>query len=193
MTTWIRALALGAIFCFAFVLATPHAEASGPMNRNIGVGLSVGAPMSITGKYYLAADSAIDFHVGTYHHFNRAYGGGLFLAADYLMNIWTFVETSTLKMPFYAGIGGFGAFGNSSWNCNGRDRWCDPRDSYGFGLGARIPIGTALQFQSAPFEVFFELSPAIGVYFRRTAFGDTISRTEPHFIPAALGARFFFE
>ncbi|MFU8802665.1 MAG: BAPKO_0422 family outer member beta-barrel protein [Bradymonadaceae bacterium] len=189
MKIWFQVLALTAMICLVFSTGMPQAQASGPMNRNFGIGLSFGAPTSITGKYYFAGGDAFDFHVGSNH--NWYYSNGLFLAGDYLMHIWTFVENSTLKMPFYAGIGGFAAFALGGYNCNRRNRW-NCHEPYDFGIGARIPIGTAIQFNTAPFEIYFELSPTLGMYFRDSFTGY---RTDVgfHIAPAALGARFYFE
>jgi hypothetical protein len=185
MKMWLRMFFVASLAFLMLGASLPEAHAGGPMNRTFGMGLSLGNPTSITGKYHLDPTSAIDFHVGTYHHWH--YRGGLWLAADYLMHVWTFVENSNVRLPFYAGIGGFMSFWLGE-PLRRFDRYYSYR--YDFGGGVRLPIGIVLEFQQAPFEIFFELSPALGIYHREST-GATFIR--PHFIPAAIGARFYFE
>ncbi|MBA2664543.1 MAG: DUF3996 domain-containing protein [Bradymonadaceae bacterium] len=179
---------LALIFTLSFFCT--DAYASGPMNRNFGLGVSLGNPTSLTGKYYMGSgNNAIDFHIGTFRSYNsRRYGGTIFLAGDYLFDVWTFVENSTLKMPFYVGPGAALLIGQ------GRDGYYFDRGyysgyrSYGLGVGARLVVGTALQFQTAPFEIFLDLSPTLMFLFHdQGGVGNYFAIDN-----LALGARFFF-
>lgn len=191
MTTFLRFLgALALVFSLSFMVSS-EAEASGPMGRGFGLGVSLGNPTSLTGKYYLGGDAAFDFHVGTYSTYNRnRYRDSLFLAGDYLMEVWQFVDNGTLSMPFYAGIGGLLQMGIG-------DRYYYGNSYYGyynydFGIGARVPVGTALQFKSAPFEIFLEMTPTLRFLFYENAYRDTGVHTRLDIFNFAIGARFYF-
>ncbi len=192
MTTFLRFLAVLALVFSLSLTSSNEAEAAGPMGRDFGIGISVGSPTSLTGKLYLSDGAAIDFHVGTYNTYNRKhYRNSLFLAADYLMEVWQFVDNGTLRMPFYAGIGGLLQLGVG-------DRYYGGNYYYGyynydFGVGARMPVGTALQFKKAPFELYLEIAPTLTLYFYESnAARDTSMQAHLGIFNFAFGARFYF-
>jgi|GEM_PF-1154006 len=188
-------LALGAL---ALVMGFSNsAQAYGPMNRTFGVGLALGNPTSFTGKYHLGDREAIDFHLGIFHSYGRSYwGNSIFLGADYLFELWTFVENGTVRVPFYAGPGAGVLFNTRDYgDCRygGNDRFrCANYGYFDFGIGPRLPIGVGVEFQSAPFEIFLEMAPTMMILFRDAAYGDQVSvRFDiPNF---ALIARFYFD
>lgn len=186
MTTFFRLLgAVALVFSLSF-MSSSEAEAAGPMGRDFGIGISLGNPTSLTGKYYLGGDAAFDFHIGRYKSYDsRYYRNSLFLAGDYLVDVWEFVNNGTLRMPFYAGIGGMLMLGGDRYWHNSRYY------TYDFGLGARIPIGTALQFKKAPFEVYLEVAPALTFLIYDKVNGSGV---DTYFDPLnfAIGARFYF-
>ncbi len=192
MTTFFRFLsALALVFSLSF-MASSEAEAAGPMGRDFGIGISLGNPTSLTGKYYLGDGAAFDFHVGTYSTYNRRhYRNSLFLAADYLVEVWHFVDNGTLRMPFYAGIGGLLQLGVGDRYYGGN--YVYGYYNYDFGIGARVPVGTALQFKKAPFEVFLEVAPTLSfLFYEGNVARDTSVYTHFDVLNFAIGARFYF-
>lgn len=195
MAAFLRLLGAVALVVSLSFVGSSEAEASGPMGRGFGIGLSLGNPTSLTGKYYLAGGDAVDFHVGSYSVYNRRYyGNTLFIGADYLFEVWQFVNNSTLKMPFYAGPGAMilAGYGDRGYRWGNR-----PYYRADFGLGARFPIGTALQFNKAPFEVYLEMAPSLAFLFYEDGYYDgryydTDVRVRLDILNFAIGARFYF-
>lgn len=154
-----RRAARGSIYVFLAALAglsmaAPSAEArprpqasSFSANKTFGLGIMIGAPTAISGKYYLGEDTAVDFGVGVIRGFRR---DGLHLHADFLWHPATLVTAEPFVMPFYLGIGGRIA-----------DFEDDLDDDGDFNLGVRAPIGLLLDFNEVPLDVFFELALVI--------------------------------
>lgn len=172
-----------------------NAQAAGPMGRTLGVGLALGNPTSFTGKYHLGEGEAIDLHLGKFHTYGHSFwNNSIFLGADYLFELWSFLENSSVKVPLYAGPG-VGLLVNTSERRGYRfdNRFNYNRDGhYDFGFGPRLPIGVGIEFQKVPFELFIEMAPTMMILFRDAAYGDrAIVRFDiPNF---ALIARFYFD
>lgn len=165
------------------------AQAAGPMGNDFGLGFAAGNPSSFTGKYYMGGDTAVDFHLGVYKAYRRAfYDDSLFLAGDYLFEVWNFSESGAVSVPFYAGPGLAVLLDLDDDYCgrrfDGRYR-CD--NDYDFGFGPRMPIGVAAQFQKAPFEIFLEMSPTLLILT-----GNNDTRLDIDIVNFALGGRFYF-
>jgi hypothetical protein len=150
---WIFLAALGAALAVV-CMAAPAAEArprpqasSFSANKTFGLGIMIGAPTAISGKYYLGADTAVDFGVGVIRGFRR---DGLHLHADFLWHPATLVTAEPFVMPFYLGIGGRIA-----------DFEDDIDDDGDINLGVRAPVGLMLDFNNVPLDVFFELALVI--------------------------------
>lgn len=171
---WIFALALAGL-----CLAAPAAEArprpqasSFSANKTFGLGIMLGAPTGLSGKYYVGPDTAVDFGVGVIGGIGR---DGLHLHADFLWHPATLVTAEPFVMPFYLGVGGRLA-----------DYEDDPDeidDDSDFNLGVRGPVGLMLDFNNVPLDVFFELAliidfvgyDGVGAYFN-----------------GAIGVRYYF-
>jgi hypothetical protein len=142
------AAALAVVCMAAPAEARPRPQSSSfSANKTFGLGIMVGAPTAISGKYYLGADTAVDFGVGVIRGFRR---DGLHLHADFLWHPATLVTAEPFVMPFYLGIGGRIA-----------DFEDDLDDDGDFNLGVRAPIGLMLDFNNVPLDVFFELALVI--------------------------------
>lgn len=138
--------------------------------RTFGLGLALGAPSSITAKYFLGPTSAIDGGLSftTWgNHWNHGWcydSRGRRLDCDYysgrrthlsLYGDYLWQDTlarGTAKLDWHVGVGGRLWF----------------YDNYNAGndlaLAARVPLGLDLTFQRPNFlELFFELAPALYV------------------------------
>ncbi|MFP4597630.1 MAG: hypothetical protein ACLFVJ_05230 [Persicimonas sp.] len=164
------------------------AHADGPMGNDFGLGFAAGNPSTFNGKHYLGGDTAVDFHLGVYKAYRRSfYDDSLFLAGDYLFEVWNFAETGAVSVPFYAGPGLALLLDLDDGYCDSRWDRDICRNHYDFGFGPRMPIGVALQFQKAPFEIFLEMSPTLLIL---TGHNDT--RLDIDIVNFALGGRFYF-
>ncbi len=150
-------------------------------NKTFGLGLEVGAPTGLNGKYFLSDSGALDFGVGLiYSHYY--YGDGIHLYGDYLWHPTSLVSASAFELPFYIGVG------LRYWDFE----YCD-RGVCGLGgsaIGIRVPVGISFDFNNAPLDIFLQLVPVIdfisGDYYDR--FDD-----RNHFgIDLSAGIRYWF-
>jgi hypothetical protein len=106
--------------------------------EDIGVGLALGQPMGVTGKYWLSSTTAIDGAAG--YHFNKNFD----MHSDYLWHSFSSFDIENGRLPFYFGIGGrVNLLGNDS------------------NFGMRLPIGVSFLPSSEPYEFFAEVAPVV--------------------------------
>ena len=151
-------------------------------NKRFGLGVELGEPTALTGKYYLSdgGDRALDFGIGDIYDY-YSYGG--FTAyMDYLWHPAVLAETEPFELPFYIGIGG------RFWS------WDDvraPGPSYpsGDAFGARVPIGLLFDFNNVPLDLFVQIVPTIDFFFAKPAIED---RDVYLIVDASVGIRYYF-
>jgi hypothetical protein len=159
--------------------AQAHAEPAGPF----GLGLILGEPSGLTGKYWIDGASAVQAHLAfslDEHDRGRDY---VIVIADYLYHIDVFnISSSSVDLPIYVGIGGkIGLLTNNDDWCvrHYRDQQCN--DDSDVAVGVRIPVGLDLLLRNAPLEFFLEIAPGLRVI--PSTSGD---------VDGGLGARFYF-
>jgi len=153
----------------------------GHRNKTFGLGLELGEPDGLNGKYFLSESGALDFGVGyIYDHYY--YGDGFHLYADYLWH-FSLASTPSFELPFYVGAG------LRFWDFN----YCYQGvcDYAGSAIGIRVPFGIAFDFNNAPVDIFLQLVPVLdfigGDYYMR--YGN-----REHFgIDGSVGVRFWFK
>lgn len=168
-----RILSLGVLLATALAASTAYADpvdeldqAEKPAqasNRGpLGIGLILGEPSALSGKYMFAAHSGAQLHVG-YGIGNR---GRLIVIGDYLFHFHTVIAPikGAGRLVPYVGVGG--RLGISSG---------DPV------LGVRFPVGLSFWLSAAPLEFFVEVAIGLGL----------IPSTQ-HLIDGGLGGRFYF-
>ncbi|MBT8493863.1 MAG: hypothetical protein KJO07_12495 [Deltaproteobacteria bacterium] len=175
-----------AVLLSAAILATSTADArprarakSFQANKSFGLGLMLGAPAGLSAKYYLGADTALDFGLGVYERFGNRFGryGGLHFHMDFLWHPVNLVSTPAFELPLYFGIGG------RLWD---HDDYDDDRYRDDTHLGVRAPIGIAFDFNQVPIDVFIELALVIDIVVddaRHDGFSD---------FNGAVGIRYYF-
>jgi hypothetical protein len=145
--------------------------------KQIGLGVVLGQPTAITGKYWMTNSTAVDFGLSWATSYTALIYG------DYLWHYpGVFGRTSefTRSLTGYIGVGG----GLFSWSNDVRytDR---PRGwttySGGTGLYARIPLGAEWQAPKPPIGVFGEIAPGLALL---PGLGVTVD--------IGLGIRFYF-
>src|SRR5689334_20375013 len=74
--------------------------------EDVGVGIQLGQPMGVTGKYWMSSTTAVDAAAG--YHFNSNFD----MHADYLWHSFSSFEVQNGRLPFYFGMGGRVNLGN---------------------------------------------------------------------------------
>jgi hypothetical protein len=145
-------------------------------NKTFGVGLELGAPTGIVGKYFLSSDRALDFGVGDiYNYFDRY---GLHIYADYLFHPVSLVSAAEFELPLYVGLGG------RFWSFEDRGAPGGPDDAY--ALGFRVPVGIAFDFNNVPLDIFVQVIPVFDLFFN---YGQHSAYLD---INASVGIRYWF-
>ncbi len=149
-------------------------------NGKFGLGLELGAPFGLNGKYFLSDDRALNFGIGDvydhyYSDFNR---DGINLYMDYLFHPFVIANEPAFQLPFYVGIGA------RLWDFNDHsNRFADDN---GFALGLRVPVGLAFDFNKVPLDVFVQVTFVADLFFGyRDNFG-------PH-LEGSIGIRYWFD
>jgi hypothetical protein len=108
-----------------------------------GIGVVLGEPSGISGKYWLSEHTAVD------GAFGYSFGDRYRFSVDYLVHTNAF---DSPEFPLYYGVGGAMA----------GDRGYLTKSRRGdFALGARGVIGVSYLFKRAPLDAFLEIAPII--------------------------------
>ncbi len=128
--------------------AGQHRTSSFEANKTFGLGVMLGAPTGLSGKYFLGPDTAIDFGLGVFRRYRDR--DGFHLHADFLWHPLSLVSAEAFELPLYVGIGG---------RVFSFDHRYDDRDYDGVtAIGVRAPIGIAFDFNDVPLDIFVELA-----------------------------------
>lgn len=139
----------------ALGIAAPAGATEIGNGRAFGLGLQLGAPSAITGKFYLGGrQNAIDFAVGAFYDDYGYVYDGLYVQAAYHFHLTELTSGNGVTIPFRIGIGGF----LGSWNYGWSGRW-----DYGVVIGARVPFGLDFDLESAPVQFYLEVAPQVTV------------------------------
>ena len=160
-----RFLALSLVCMFALTTAAdarPRPQGFGgkefTANKTFGLGLELGTPSGLNGKYFLSPDNALNFGLGyVYRHYYAC--DGLHLYLDYLWHPFVLTSADAFELPFYVGVGG--RFWNFDYGCDRNDRNC-VYDASAFGV--RIPLGLSFDFNRVPLDIFVQLTPTFDFY-----------------------------
>jgi hypothetical protein len=126
---------------WVFVLVVVFAAGMSAQERGFGLGISIGEPTGLNGKYWTSSRNAIDG--GLAWSFRGE--GYLHVHADYLWHFSNIAGGSGQVIP-YLGIGGrIGAR-------NG-----------GAMFGVRIPAGLVFYPGRAPIDIFLEIAPILDI------------------------------
>jgi len=144
-----------------------------------GLGIIVGEPTGITGKYWLSSKSAIDGAIAWSLH-----GESLHLHGDYLIHKFDVFKVSKGSLPLYFGVGVRVRFDDYEHYYDHHDHhyYDDHYDNdHHARIGIRIPVGLDYLFAHDPIDIFFEIVPILDLT-PDTDFGFN----------AAIGFRYFF-
>jgi len=114
------------------------------MERNrFGIGVILGEPTGITGKYMINDKNAIDVGVG----WETSGDNELHIYGDYLFHLYDVIEVPKGKLPIYFGGGA---------------RWIYREDNDN-RLGVRIPVGLEYLFEDISLGAFVEIVPIVNL------------------------------
>ena len=112
--------------------------------KGFGLGVMIGEPTGISGKYWLNETNALDFSLAySFVHDKSAVS----LHGDYLFHLPHLIK-SELNLPFYYGFGGRIHFNNKSKST----------------IGARGVAGIMWIPNSLPIDTFFEIAPVFNLF-----------------------------
>lgn len=140
-------------------------------NKQFGLGLMLGAPTGLSGKYFLSSDNALDFGIGGIRYYRGR--DGLHLHLDYLWHPVSLVSVPEFELPLYFGVGG-----------RIFDFEDDNDDAFAFGV--RAPIGIAFDLTNVPLDIFFELALVIDFF---SGYRDDLGVD----LNGAIGVRYYFK
>jgi hypothetical protein len=124
--------------------------------RPFGLGVQLGGPTGIAGKYYLGGRrNAIDFVVGAFSDDN-AFEDDLYVHVNYHWHLEELTSGSGVTIPFRMGVGGF--FGTF-------DNWGAEVDN-DVNLGARMPVGLDFDLETAPVQFWVEVGVGVSIFER---------------------------
>ncbi len=123
------------VMLIAMLLSTSVAAGGGPF----GLGIVLGEPTGIGGKFYLTKSNAIDGAMA----WSLEGDNDLHLHGDYLYHNYDVFSVENGEVPIHFGVGG-------------RIKFRENQDNR---VGIRFPLGLDYIFASAPFDVFFEIVP----------------------------------
>jgi hypothetical protein len=149
-------------------------------NKTFGLGVELGEPSGINGKYFYATDRAIDFGVGDiYDYYSYR---GVYAYVDHLWHPVSLASTDSFELPFFVGVGG------AIWH------WEDYRNYplyyNGNSLGARVPFGISFDFNNTPLDIYLQIVPTLHAFVDRPMYYD---RSLYFFIDGSLGVRYWFK
>lgn len=140
---------------------------------NLGLGVMLGHPTGITGKYYLGGrTNAVDLAVAS-APWGWRQGGGVYAHGVYLWHPSVLVSESDFEIPWHVGIGP--VFWSGYWG-----PFDGPHGGEG-AVGVRVPVGLDLDLRTAPVQIFLDV--ALNFYVIPATFAD---------VGGAIGARYYF-
>ena len=132
MIKFILVAAMTTLLCFG----TAAAQGTG-----FGVGITVGEPTGVCGKYWLTGNTAIDGAAAWSFE-----GESFHLHGDYLFYKYNVITVEKGRFPLYYGIGGRISLDKDETKA-----------------GVRIPVGLNYIFASDPLDIFMEIVPVLNV------------------------------
>jgi len=184
------AVALSITFVASAADARPrprfHRRSNFEANKTFGLGLMLGAPSGLSGKYFVGRSTAIDFGIGTIYDYRDR--RGFHVHGDFLWHPVSLASTHAFELPFYVGVGGRYLNGDRCYVYDPNGRCSYYYNNYS-ALGVRVPLGLSFDFNNVPLDVFVEIVPVLDFLVTH----DTRYDNGVYFdVDGAVGIRFYF-
>lgn len=135
----------GLILAAAALALCASPSMAAPAGEDVGVGIMVGSPTGLSGKYWMNRKMAVDTGIGA----SLEGDVNFHMHGDFLMQIPLPVTGIDGEVPFYMGIGP-------------RFRIIDKKQhSSKVEFGFRLPVGVEFNPNSLPLNFFLELAPVL--------------------------------
>lgn len=148
-----------ALLAASLLTAQPAAASEiGTTAHKFGLGLALGGPTGISGKYYPGGRrTAIEGVLGIYG--NGWWGGGFYLHGTYLWHPDVLARDTGFELPWHVGIGGFVQDGYwGPWYDRGPYRGWN-----GVALGVRGQIGLDFDLEDVRLQISADVGANVGV------------------------------
>jgi hypothetical protein len=171
------------------VLATATTASAEPYRSKsrFGLGLELGAPTGLAGKYFVGGGQfAVQGGVGIIEGWGD---DGLHIHAEALWHPATITRSRTVDIAMHVGVGGrifHHEWGGPRACWDGRDYYDDCDDTH---VGVRAPIGVSFMFNQTPMDLFVELALVVDVLHVNDDYMYDHDHAGLH---GALGGRFYF-
>lgn len=123
-------------------------------DHRFGLGVALGDPTAITGKWYLGGGSALEAQIGDGNLENQ-FGDGLYLHTVYLWQPAVLAEANNVTVPWHIGVGG--ALWEGGW-CSVYSDFCTDGD---LALAVRAPVGLDVNLGDPRFQFFGDLALSV--------------------------------
>lgn len=149
-------------------------------NGKFGLGLELGAPFGLNGKYFLTDSTALNFGIGEVYDNYYDNRDGFNLYIDHLWHPFLLTNQPAFQLPFYVGVG------VRLWDFDDRrDRF---NDNNGLAFGIRVPIGIAFDFNKVPLDIFVQFTPVLDLI---TGYGGNDGINDH--LEFSVGIRYWFD
>ena len=146
-----------AVSGFFLMLAAPsHASEVGTPAHKFGLGLVVGSPTGLTGKFYPSGRrTAVEATLAISPGYRGAPGGGLYAHGVYMWHPSLLTDEPSFELPWHVGIGGFIA-----------DDYATPwRDwTGGTAIGARGTLGMDFDLEDIRLQISGDIALNLGFH-----------------------------
>ena len=156
--------------------------ASAQEDKTFGLGVMVGFPTGLAGKFHLSESPlALQFGAGAYYQVHDNYGRHIH--ADMLWHPLALSETDSFRIPVYVGAG-LRLLDYTEYQAH------DAMYDESVRVGLRIPIGLAFVFNNVPLDIFAELVPVWDFVHEDEMFHD--HHHDDTDLTGAVGLRYYF-
>jgi len=145
MKTQIKKILIITIMLFSsFFIFMEESFCETPAENEYGIGLMVGEPTAVTGKYFINKNSALDAGLGL-----SILNNGIWLHSDYIYQLWDVFDT-TQDLPVYFGAGAV---------LHNREIKNDNKDKESkLDFGPRVLVGVEFHPEKYRFSFFGEVA-----------------------------------
>jgi hypothetical protein len=174
----------------ALLLAANRAEAQEQPQHPFGLGLQLGAPTAVVGKYYIGGSMAFAMGVGFVEQWRD--DDAFHLHFDVLWHPVVLARTADFTLPVYLGVGGRYKHDDDD-HCywNGNQRVCYYEYDDDDHIGIRGPVGLLMDFNRIPLDIFLELALVVDII-ELDSDDDPYDDDDRVNLYGAIGARYYF-
>ena len=170
---------------FALCIGTDAAADRFTSESRIGLGLELGAPTGINGKYFLGGTVAVQGGIGVIRQWYR-YEDALHAHAELVWHPVLLHRGRGVEIPLHLGVGAR-LLDQEGYCWDGNDWFRCDNDTH---IGVRAPVGVSFLLQRVPMDIFIELAMVIDII--ELDDDDFMRDHDRAGIDGVLGARYYF-